>query len=97
MKIEYEYDENKNKQNIDKHKISFEYAYLVYESDSKITMTKYSNNEERLNDIAMIEIDNKVLLLVYIIRSNKIRVISLRTASKAERKLYYEEFSKETK
>jgi uncharacterized DUF497 family protein len=92
MKIEYEYeyDENKNKQNIDKHKISFEY-------DSKITMTKYSNNEERLNDIAMIEIDNKVLLLVYIIRSNKIRVISLRTASKAERKLYYEEFSKETK
>ncbi len=97
MKTKYEYDENKNKQNIAKHKIGFEYAYLIYENEKKITLRNYSNNEARMNDIAMIEIDAKILFLVYVIRNNRIRVISLRTASKKERELYYEEYSKKEK
>src|SRR5687767_11400347 len=95
MKLIYEYDENKNIINIAKHAISFEYAYLIYENSNKITFEVYSNNELRFNDIAMLEIDNKILFLVYAIRNDRVRVISLRTASKKERKLYEKFIKKE--
>ena len=96
MKVIYEYDKNKNNINLTKHGLSFEYAYLIYENINKLTLQVYSNNELRFNDIAMLEIGNKILLLVYVIRQDKVRVISLRTASKKERKLYEKFIKKES-
>ena len=88
-KILYEYDENKNNINIAKHAISFEDAYLVYENINKITIEASYESEHRLNDIALVEVKGIVLFLVYTLRQGKVRVISLRPASKKER-LYYE-------
>ncbi|MFM2344172.1 MAG: hypothetical protein RLZZ210_782 [Pseudomonadota bacterium] len=89
MKVIYEYDENKNNINIAKHAISFEDAHLVYENVNKITLEAGYEKEHRLNDIALVEVKGIILFLVYTLRQGKVRVISLRNASKKER-LYYE-------
>jgi uncharacterized DUF497 family protein len=48
------------------------------------------NGESRLMDVAMVEVAGVVLVLVYVIRGNSVRAISLRRASKIERRLYEE-------
>ena len=83
MKVIYEYDKNKNTINIAKD------AHLVYENVNKITIEADYEKEHRLNDIALVEVKGIVLFLVYTLRQGKVRVISLRPASKKER-LYYE-------
>lgn len=49
-----------------------------------------SQPSNRLMDVAMMEVAGVVLVLVYVIRGNTLRAISLRRASKAERRLYDE-------
>jgi uncharacterized DUF497 family protein len=46
-------------------------------------------DEARLMDVAMVEVAGVVLMLVYVLREPKqLRAISLRRASKQERRLY---------
>jgi uncharacterized DUF497 family protein len=46
--------------------------------------------EDRMMDIAMVEVAGVVLVLVYAIRGNTVRAISMRRASKTERRRYEE-------
>jgi uncharacterized DUF497 family protein len=85
-----EFDPAKDAANIAKHGISLADSMLVYEAPNKVTIESPRNGETRLMDVAMVEVAGIVLVLVYVIRGNVVRAISLRPASEAERRLYEE-------
>jgi len=88
--MEFAFDPAKDAANIAKHGISLADAMLVYNAPNKLTLESARNGEERLMDVAMVEVAGVVLVLVYVIRGNTVRAISLRRASQIERRLYEE-------
>jgi uncharacterized DUF497 family protein len=65
-------------------------AHLVFENEEKITPTSARAEEPRLQDLAIVELAGVLLVLVYVLRGDSVRVISFRRASRRERKLYAE-------
>jgi uncharacterized DUF497 family protein len=53
-----------------------------------VTVESPRNNEDRLLDMAMVEVAGTVLVLVYLRQGEDIRVISFRRASRKERRFY---------
>ena len=82
------YDENKRQINLAKHGLDLADAGLVYDAPNKTTLCSPRQDEDRFIDVAMVEIVGVVLVLVYVERGPDIRAISLRRASKQERKRY---------
>lgn len=82
------YDETKRQANIDKHGLDLADAGMVYDAPNKITLSSPRNDEARKLDIALVELMGVVLALAYVERGNEVRAISLRRASKTERRLY---------
>ena len=86
--MNYEWDEEKRLINLRKHGLDFMDADLVFEAPIKVTVDAGRADEDRLADLA--EVNERVLLLVYSMRGQTVRCISLRVASRRERKLYDE-------
>jgi len=84
----FEWDENKNIINRDKHKISFELAAHVFDDPYYIEMYDFEHSTEEDRYIAIGKVGD-VLFVVFTERTNAIRLISARLATEAERKLYY--------
>lgn len=82
------YDETKRLSNLVKHGLDLADAGLVYDAPNKITLCSPRQDEDRLMDMAMVEVMGVVLVLVYVERGQDVRAISLRRASKQERKRY---------
>ena len=85
------FDEQKRLSNLEKHGLDLADAGLVYNATNKITLISPRSGKERKQDIALVEVMGVVLALAYVERGQEIRVISLRRASRAERKLYENE------
>lgn len=91
--INFEWDENKNKINIQKHGISFEEARTVFYDTEAIVIDDpdHSEKEERF---IILGISRKANLLVvchcYRASETIIRIISARKAARTETKQYYE-------
>lgn len=85
----YEWDEKKEDENIKKHGIDFETATLIWES---MTLSerdgRFDYGEERF--VALGEIDERTIAVVYTWRQGNRRIISARKASRDERKRYYD-------
>lgn len=83
-----EWDETKNETNIVKHGIAFESAQEVFEGTfiSKVDARK-NYGETRL--VALGIFDEFILLVVYTMRGENIRIISARRANEEERRVYY--------
>ena len=84
----YEWDEAKREANLKKHGYDFADADLVYENPEKLTISTIRRGESRLQDIAIVEVHGVILTLVYVDRGYNIRIISLRKASRKERREY---------
>ena len=86
------FDPDKNLINLQKHGISLADAWLVHFADHKLTLDSTRNEEKRLLDLAYVELSGTVLVLVYT-RPNEgeVRAISMRRASRQERKRYEQE------
>jgi uncharacterized DUF497 family protein len=82
------YDETKRESNLAKHGLDLLDARLVYDAPNKVTLESPRGDDPRLMDIALGEVMGVVLALVYVERGGTVRAISLRRASRAERKLY---------
>ena len=89
MAIEFEWDENKNRNNIEKHGIdfsdaisAFDYHYLQRIDD------RFEYGETRY--ILLGRLNDGTIVLVYTKRHDQIRIISARQANKNERKAYQE-------
>ena len=87
--MQFTFDPRKDAANIAKHGLSLSDAPLVFNADNKLTIESPRGDEDRLMDVAMVEVAGVVLVLVYVLREpNEVRAISLRRASKQERTLY---------
>ncbi|MDY0310124.1 MAG: BrnT family toxin [Castellaniella sp.] len=89
MKV-IEFDPVKDAINVLKHGLSLADALLVYDAPVKVTVPVMRDGENRWMDIAHVESVGVVLMLVYVVRGDALRPISLRRASKVERRLYRE-------
>lgn len=87
--MQFTFDPRKDAANIIKHGLSLSDAPLVFNAHNKLTIESTRSNEDRLMDLAMVEVAGVLLVLVYVLREpNAVRAISLRRASKHERTLY---------
>ena len=87
--MQFTFDPRKDAANIAKHGLSLSDAQLVFNAANKLTIESTRGDEDRLMDVAMVEVAGVVLVLVYVLREpNEVRAISLRRASKQERTLY---------
>jgi uncharacterized DUF497 family protein len=87
--MQFTFDPLKDAANILKHGLSLSDAPLVFNAVNKLTIESNKQDEARLMDVAMVEVAGVVLVLVYVLREpQQVRAISLRRASKQERRLY---------
>ena len=88
--MKFEWDENKNSINKEKHKISFETASYVFDDPYYIEMYDFEHSVDEDRYIAIGKVGD-VLLVVFTERNDTIRLISARLATNAERSLYYDQ------
>ena len=91
--IKFEWDEKKNKTNIEKHGISFEEASSVFQDEESLIMVDDNHSQEE-DRFILIGFSFKANLLVvchcYREKDSIIRIISARKADRNERKQYIE-------
>ena len=87
----FEWDKNKNEQNIQKHGVNFELASLVFEDKNLFVYqdTRFDYGENRYLAIGEIKAILSILTVVFTKRGQKIRIISARKPKKKEKNLYY--------
>ncbi|SRR6266545_453903 len=91
-RLRFEWDELKAHRNLKKHGVSFDDAATVLEDQLAVSVSDpdHSDDEQRYVVIGL-SADGELLVVVYTERGNTIRIISGRSATKRERKLYEEE------
>jgi uncharacterized protein len=82
----FEWDENKNQKNKEKHKLSFEHASRVFEDENRLQYAVESKGETRYITIG--KVVKVIIAVVYTIRNFAFRLISARPARKDERERY---------
>ncbi|NET88021.1 MAG: BrnT family toxin [Kamptonema sp. SIO1D9] len=88
--MEFEWDENKNRQNQQKHGISFEEAQEIF-FGIVITLIDERYEDDEIREISIGAIQGVIIVTVaHTERNNKIRLISARKATPKERKKYNE-------
>lgn len=87
----FEWEETKAAANLAKHKVAFEEAATVFEDDLSLTGRDpdHSVGEHRYVTFGL-SAKKRILLVAHTERGGKIRIISARLATRAERKLYEE-------
>ncbi|MCD8155608.1 MAG: BrnT family toxin [Clostridiales bacterium] len=88
--MKFEWSEEKEKINIEKHGIDFRTAVQVFLDENRIEFydERHSVFEERYITIGIVGKKMLIITLVYTERSDVIRVISARQATKKERMAY---------
>ena len=91
MALEFEWDPAKAKRNLKDHGVSFDDATTIFRDTLSITISDpdHSDSENRFIDIGMSH-RMELLVVSYTERKDKIRIISARRATRAERKNYEE-------
>jgi len=94
MNYNFEWDSNKARTNLSKHKISFESATSVFRDEQAISISdeEHSEEEERWLTIGMDEVTRTLVVIHTFISLDKnncnIRLISARKATKKEQEIY---------
>ena len=91
MALEFEWDPAKADLNLKDHGVSFDEATTVFRDTLSITIgdPDHSDSEDRFIDIGMSH-RGQLLVVWYTERRDKIRIISARLPTRAERKSYEE-------
>jgi uncharacterized DUF497 family protein len=91
MALTFEWDESKAKENLRKHKVSFEEGKTIFNDPLLLTFPdpEHSESEQRYINIGRSSRD-RVLVLIHSERGMNIRIISCRKATRHERRAYEE-------
>lgn len=92
--MQFEWDEDKNRENQRKHGIAFEEAALIF---SGVVLTRFDDREYygEIREVSTGMIGGRVTVVVaHTDREGVIRLISARLANKRERKAYDEHYQK---
>ncbi len=89
--MQFEWDDEKDRKNIVKHGIPFRTAILVFSDPDRIEKydDTHSLDEDRYLTIGEINGTFMVVTVVYTERSEAIRIISARRATRVEKEEYY--------
>ena len=91
--MRFEWDEQKNRQNLRKHDVRFETAMLVFDDPYALTQRDFTSEEERWITVGAIG-PGSILLVVHTFYEEQgeeiIRIISARAAESHERRAYEE-------
>lgn len=89
-----EWDDDKERINIQKHGLSFSTASKVFDDENRIEFydEKHSADEERYIVLGLV---HKVLFVVYTDRKDATRIISARLATPRERSVYYDDYQQD--
>lgn len=94
--MNFEWDKNKNKQNFQKHGISFEEAIEIFDGVVFTSIDERYDYEE-IREISIGAIQGVVIITVaHTDRNGKIRLISARKATPKERRTYYDYLAQST-
>ena len=90
--MKFEWDEDKEKANREKHGIDFSVAALVFDDDYRIEAydDMHSVFEDRYLTIGRVSDTVIIIAVAYTEREDAIRIISARIADKREEREYYE-------
>ena len=88
--MKYQWDKTKATSNLKKHGIEFADAVSVFSDELAITIPENRFDEERFVTIGM-DAFGRILVIVFTLRSEEIRLISARLAERRERKQYEED------
>jgi hypothetical protein len=92
--VEFEWDENKNRKNIEKHGIGFEKAARIFTGPTFDRIDDRKDyGETRTISVGKIE-ELSVIVVIHSDRKGTIHIIGARPAKRAERKRYEEEIQK---
>ena len=86
---EFQWDEEKAKSNLKKHGVSFEEGATIFNDPMIATILDpdHSKDEERFISIGM-SLIRRLLTVIHTYRKDRLRLISARKATKAEKKNY---------
>ena len=86
--MKFEWDEDKNESNIEKHGLDFEDASEVFDTPMLVALdTRQDHGEDRWIDLGLLE--HRVVVVIYTYRdSDRVRVISMRKALQHEKHQY---------
>lgn len=88
--MEFDWDDNKNRKNINKHGISFERAKTIFDYEILRRIDDRGDYGET-REISLGLLEGKIIIVVvHTAREGKIRIISARKANKDEREVYNE-------
>jgi len=82
--VRFEWDENKNKKNIEKHGVDFRGAQRIWFGSPVEISRSTERGEERI--VVVGEVEGVCLTVVYTERQDRIRLISARASNRKERK-----------
>ncbi len=85
--MKFEWDERKAQANQRKHRIDFADAATVFDDDRAVTVGDEDPEEVRYVTIGT-DLVGRVLVVVYTMRGDRIRIISARRATRRERAEY---------
>lgn len=83
----FQWDEDKNQKNIERHKLAFEFAEAVFEGQ----VITFEDNRSDYNEKRYItygHLENRLIVIVHTFRDNDIRIISMRKGNKREQKFF---------
>jgi uncharacterized DUF497 family protein len=89
--MQFDWDDEKEISNIEKHGIDFSTAALVFGDNNRIEKYDelHSTNEDRYITIGRVGEDTVIAMVVYTEREALTRIISARLATKCEEEAYY--------
>jgi len=73
-KSNFEWDDNKNKLNQEKHNVSFEKAQYAFLDENRIIAQDLEHSKDEKRYFCFGKVDNEILTVRFVYRNNKIRI-----------------------
>lgn len=91
MKLTFEWDEVKARENLKKHKVAFDEGKTIFNDPFLLTFPDVDTSETEEHYVSIgLSAKERVLVLIHTEREGKIRIISCRKATARERRHYEE-------
>ena len=87
--LTFEWDETKAHENYRKHRVTFQFAARAFDDAHALDLVddRMDYGEERWLRIALVE--GRVLCVAYTRREEAVRIVSARTSTRRERRMYH--------
>ncbi|MDQ3713857.1 MAG: BrnT family toxin [Acidobacteriota bacterium] len=88
--MEFEWNENKNVENIKKHSVSFEEPEMAFRDENAVELYDELNSDDETHYQIIALSPNRLLFVAFTVRGKTIRIISARKANQKQVKIYNE-------